>query len=53
MSKKSEQIEIYNKFENIIKGGIRNSSNNKFKPINCFLIDNEWLKLWKRYIGYK
>ena len=53
MSKKSEQIEIYNQFKNIIKVGIRNSSNNIFKPIKCFLIDNEWLNLWKEYIGYK
>ena len=54
MSKKSEnQIEIYNKFKGIINSTIRNSSNIDFTPINCVLIDKEWLNLWKEYFGYR
>jgi hypothetical protein len=52
MSKKSENpIDIYNKFKGIINSASRNITNIDFTPINCFLIDNEWLNLFKKHIS--
>ena len=52
---KKEQINIYNKFIEIKQTAIRCSipitKSNNFS-FHCYLVDNDWLNIWKKHVGY-
>jgi len=52
---KKEQINIYDKFIKVKQAAIRCSisttKSNNF-TFHCYLVDNDWLNIWKNYVGY-